>query len=45
MSLPDLQILNRKRRELGPAQSAADEHGNHCEIADTAQIVSVGFLQ
>src|SRR5215469_15752766 len=26
MPLPDLQILNSKRRELGPAQSAADKH-------------------
>jgi hypothetical protein len=26
MSLPDLQILNRKRREFGPAQSAADKY-------------------
>jgi hypothetical protein len=45
MSLPDLQILNSKSRELGPAQSAAYEHGNHGEITDTAQIVPVGFLQ
>jgi hypothetical protein len=45
MSLPDLQILNSKSRELGPAQSAAYEHGNHCEIAGTTQIVSVGFLK
>jgi hypothetical protein len=45
VSLPDLQILNSKSRELGPAQSAAYEHGNHCEITDTAQIVAVGFLQ
>jgi hypothetical protein len=45
MSLPDLQILNSKRRELGPAQSAAYEQRNHCEITYTAQIVPVGFLQ
>ena len=45
MSLPDLQILDSKSRELGSAQSAAYEHGNHCEIADTAKIVPVGFLQ
>ena len=45
MSLPYLQILNIKSREFGPAQSAAHEHGNHCEITGTAQIVSVGFLQ
>ena len=45
MSLPDLQIFNSKSRELGPAQSAAYEHGNHCEISDTAQIVPVGFLE
>ena len=45
MSLPDLQILNSKSREFGPTQSAANEHRNHCEIADTAQIVPVGFLQ
>jgi hypothetical protein len=36
MSLPDLQILNRKRREFGPAQSAAYEQRNHSEIACTA---------
>jgi hypothetical protein len=45
MSLPDLQILNSKSRELDLARSAAYEHRSHCEIADTAQIVSVGFLQ
>jgi hypothetical protein len=45
MSLPDLQILNSKSREFGPTQSAANEDGNHCEIADTAQIVPVRFLQ
>jgi hypothetical protein len=45
MSLPDLQILNRKRRELGPAQSATDKHGNHRKITDTAQIVTICFLQ
>jgi hypothetical protein len=45
MSLPDLQILDSKSRELGPTQAATYEYGNHCEIADTAQIVSVGFLK
>jgi hypothetical protein len=45
MSLPNLQILYAKSREFGPTQSAAYEHGNHCEIADTAKIVPVGFLQ
>ena len=45
MSLPDLQILNSKRGELGPAQSAADEHGNHGKITATAQIVTICFLQ
>ena len=45
MSLPDLQILTSKSRELGPAQSAAHSHGKHCEIAGTAQAVSLGLLQ
>jgi hypothetical protein len=45
MSLPDLQILDGESRELGPAQSAAYEHANHCETTGTAQIVSAGFLQ
>jgi hypothetical protein len=45
MSLSDLKILNGQRRGLGPAQSAAHEHRNHCEIASTAQIISIGFLQ
>ena len=45
MSLPNLQILNGKSREFGPTQSAAYEHINHREIADTAKIVPVGFLQ
>jgi hypothetical protein len=45
MSLPNLQMLNGKSREFGPTQSAAHEHGNHCEIANTAKIVPVGFLQ
>jgi hypothetical protein len=44
VSLPNLQILYAKSREFGPTQSAAYEHGNHCEIADTAQVVTVGFL-
>ena len=38
MSLSDLQILNAKSRELGPAQSATHEHRNHCEITRTAQV-------
>jgi hypothetical protein len=29
---------------LGPSQSTAHQHGKHCEITDTAQIVSAGFL-
>jgi hypothetical protein len=45
VSLPDLQVLNSKSRELGPTQSAAYKHGDHCEIAGTAQILPVGFLQ
>ncbi len=45
MSLPNLQILNAKSRQFGSPQSAAYEHGKHCEIADTAKIVPVGFLQ
>ena len=45
MSLPDLQIIDRKRRELGPAQSAADKHGNHRKITATAQIVTICFFQ
>ena len=44
MSLPDLQILNRKRGKLGPAQPTAYEYGYHREITDTAQVVTVGFL-
>jgi hypothetical protein len=43
--LPDLQILNRKRRELGPPQSAADKHGNHRKVTDAAQIITICFLQ
>jgi hypothetical protein len=45
MSLPDLQILNSKRSELGPAQSATDEHGYHRNITDTTQIVTICFFQ
>jgi hypothetical protein len=45
MPLPDLQVLNNKRRELGTPQPAAYEHGNHCEITNTAQIVTIRFLQ
>jgi len=45
VSLSNLQILNRKRREFSPAQPAANEYRDHCEIAGTAQIISVGFLQ
>ncbi len=36
---PDLQILNRKRRELGPAQSAADKHRNHRKIQYNEQSI------
>jgi hypothetical protein len=45
MTLPDLKILNSKRRELGSAQSATYEQRNHCEVTNTAQIVPVGFFQ
>jgi len=45
MSLHDLQILSFKRGELSPAQSTVYEYGNHREITDTAQVVTVGFLQ
>jgi hypothetical protein len=45
MSLPDLQILNSKRGELSPAQPTAHEYGYHREVTDTAQVVTVGFLQ
>jgi len=45
MTLSDLQILNRKRRKLGPTQSATDQHGNHRKITDTAEIVTICFLQ
>jgi hypothetical protein len=45
MSSPDLQIHNSKRGELSPAQPTAYEYGYHREITDTAQIVTVGFLQ
>jgi hypothetical protein len=45
MTLSDLQILNRKRRKLGPAQSATDQHGNHRKITDTTEIVTICFLQ
>jgi hypothetical protein len=44
-SLPNLQILNRKRRKLCTAQSAANKHGNHRKITETAQIVIIRFLQ
>src|SRR4051812_28928381 len=44
-SLSDLQIFNSKRREFSPAQSAAHKHRDHCEVASTAQIISVGLLQ
>jgi hypothetical protein len=43
MSLSNLKILNCQRRELAPAQSVAHEHRNHCKLARTAQIISVGF--
>jgi hypothetical protein len=45
VSLPDLQLLNRKRRQLCPTQSAADKQGDHREIADAAQIITICFLQ
>lgn len=45
MPLPDLQVLHCKRRELGTAQSAADKYGNHRKITETAQIVTIRFLQ
>jgi hypothetical protein len=45
MSLPDLQILNSKRGQFRPAQSAADEHGDHREIAEAPQIVTICFCQ
>ena len=38
VSLSNLQIFNRKRREFSPAQSSADKHRDHCEVASTAQI-------
>jgi hypothetical protein len=45
VSLPDLQILNFKGGEFSPAQSTAYEYGYHGEITDTAQVVTLGFLQ
>jgi hypothetical protein len=45
MSLSDLEIFNCERAELGSAQPAAHEHGNHGEITKTAQIVAISFLQ
>ena len=45
MSLPDLQVLNCKCRELGAAQSATDKHGNHCNVPETAQILAICFFQ
>ena len=44
LSLSNLQIFNSKCREFSPAQSAAYKHRDHCEIANTAQIIAVGFL-
>jgi hypothetical protein len=40
-----LEILNGERCQLRPAQSAAEENGDHCVIPDAAQGLTIKHLK